>query len=281
MKKQLKLAAVAAALLTVTPLATTTIAPTNVMAETKAVKRTFTHNAYIYNKNGKKLANMYYKKGITVKTYGSAVKIKDAYYYYVGNGKYVKRANFQPKFKANTLTLPTGYGEARDQYNDLQTNGSENKLIKLSRQGVKDNVFHAESKADDHEKATAPTLTATQIKELNKYALNLLNSARKQAGVSKIKTDKNIQNKFTDQNDWDQAKYTFRVNNYPKTMTGMKKVIYNSLKKMLFNGAYSDYHSYDRANMLLKGSNTRAGIWFSGNSKTAVLNWGVADLPSE
>lgn len=64
-------------------------------------------------------------------------------------------------------------------------------------------------------------------------------------------------------------------------MTGMKHVIYNSLKKMLFNGAYSDYHSYDRANTLLRHSNTRAGIWFSGNSKTAVLNWGVANLPTE
>lgn len=198
MKKQIKIATIAAALLTVAPIITTT---TTAIAATKATKRTLTHNAYIYSPNAKKLGKMYYEKGTTVKTYGPATKIKGKYYYYIGKDKYVKRANFQAEVTANTFKLPTGYSAALEKYNDLQTNGSENKLIKLSKQGVKNNTFHSESKTDDHEKATAPTLTSSQMKELNKYALNLLNSARKQAGSTEIKTDNNIQSKFTDQND--------------------------------------------------------------------------------
>lgn len=281
MKRSIKLAAVAAAFLTMAPVAIAVSTPITTYAATKAVKLTIIHNAYIFNKNGKKLNNMYYKKGAKVAVYGDAIKIKGKYYYSVGNAKYVKRANFATPVSANAFQLPAGYADALENYNDLQTDGSENKLIRISKQGVKDNVFHADNKADSKEKATAPTLTTAQMKELNKYALKLLNSARKQAKSTQIKTDYNIQSKFTDENDWDQTTYTFQVKNYPKTMTGMKRVIYNSLKKILFNGAYSDYHSYDRANMLLRHSNTRAGIWFSGNSKTAVLNWGVANLPSE
>lgn len=281
MNKRFNLAVVAAALMTVAPIATNATTSSTTFAATNSVRRTLTSNAFIYSKSAKRLGSMFYKKGAKVKTYGAAVKIKGKYYYYIGKNQYIKRANFEAAVNANTIKLPTDYASALDKYNNLQTDGSENKMIKLSKEAVKNNNFHSESKTDDHTKATAPQLTTSQMKELNNYALQLLNSARKQADVSTIKTDYNIQSKFTDENDWDQVKYTFQVKNYPKTMTGMKHVVYNSLKKMLFNGAYSDYHSFDRANTLLKDSNTRAGIWLSGNSKNAVLNWGVANLASE
>lgn len=284
MKKNIKITAiVAAALFTAAPIATVAVNATNtpVSAATQATKRKLIANAYIYNKNAKRLGTMYYKKGTKVATYGEAIKINGKYYYSVGSGKYVKRANFQAQDTANTIKMPAGYYGSLRRAENLQTDSSEKKMVTLSKEGVKNNVFHSESTADDKEKATPMTLTTAQKEELNNYATKLLNEARKQVNSKKVYVNLNIQDRFTNDNNWDAVTYTFKTKNYQSNMTGMKRVIYNSLKKMLFNAAYPDFHSFARADTLLKDANSEVGIWFSGNDTNAVLNWGVNVLPTD
>ena len=56
--------------------------------------KTLKHNAYIYNKHGKRIGKAKIKKGKSLATYGSPVKIHGKKYYLVGKGKYVKFNNF-------------------------------------------------------------------------------------------------------------------------------------------------------------------------------------------
>lgn len=52
------------------------------------------HNAYVYNGSAKRTNNRVYKKGTSLKTYGSAVTIKGKKYYVIGVRQYVKKNNF-------------------------------------------------------------------------------------------------------------------------------------------------------------------------------------------
>ncbi|WEV43068.1 SLAP domain-containing protein [Lactobacillus sp. ESL0684] len=60
----------------------------------KAKKRTLKHNAYVYNKKGKRANKKVLKKNKKVKTYGTK-KINGKKYYSIGHGHYVKVANFK------------------------------------------------------------------------------------------------------------------------------------------------------------------------------------------
>ncbi|CCI84881.1 surface layer protein [Lactobacillus pasteurii DSM 23907 = CRBIP 24.76] len=74
---------------------TTTTTDTKKPAKTtKAVKRTLKHNAYVYNKAGKRVNKKALKKGKKVSTYGKAVKLKGKAFYQIGKNSYVKKANF-------------------------------------------------------------------------------------------------------------------------------------------------------------------------------------------
>lgn len=60
-------------------------------------KRKLSHNAYIYNKCGKRSGKRVLKKNKRVNTYGSAKKINGKKYYAIGKNKFIKKANFQIK----------------------------------------------------------------------------------------------------------------------------------------------------------------------------------------
>ena len=57
--------------------------------------RTLTHNAYVYKSSKKRANKVTLKKGSSVTTYGSAVKLANGKLYYrIGQTQYVKKANF-------------------------------------------------------------------------------------------------------------------------------------------------------------------------------------------
>lgn len=56
--------------------------------------RLLKHGAYVYNGSGNRDNNLKYKKGHSLATYGSAVKIMGKRYYKIGIHQYVKVANF-------------------------------------------------------------------------------------------------------------------------------------------------------------------------------------------
>ncbi|WEV71297.1 SLAP domain-containing protein [Lactobacillus sp. ESL0785] len=58
------------------------------------IKQKLTRNAYIYNKNGKRIGKTLLKKGAQFTTYGDPVKIGGKQYFIVGAGQYVKAVNF-------------------------------------------------------------------------------------------------------------------------------------------------------------------------------------------
>lgn len=59
-------------------------------------KRTLTHNAYVYDKDGQRVASSdKLLKGTDQTTYGSSKKINGKKFYIIGDNKYVKRANFR------------------------------------------------------------------------------------------------------------------------------------------------------------------------------------------
>ena len=53
------------------------------------------HNAYVYSRYGNRLGKKVFKKNHLVRTYGSSVTIKKKKYYIVGQGTYMKVANFK------------------------------------------------------------------------------------------------------------------------------------------------------------------------------------------
>ncbi|WEV71440.1 Rib/alpha-like domain-containing protein [Lactobacillus sp. ESL0785] len=63
------------------------------------LKRKLTHNAYIYNKYGKRVGKQVLKVGKVMKTYGEPVKIRGKKFYQIGNGHYLKAANFPTSIK--------------------------------------------------------------------------------------------------------------------------------------------------------------------------------------
>ncbi|MCT6892218.1 MAG: SLAP domain-containing protein [Lactobacillus sp.] len=65
----------------------------NKLGKTPITRNVF-HNAYIYDKNGKRLNNKVLKKNKHVRVYGKAFKMKNKLYYIIGKKQFVKKANF-------------------------------------------------------------------------------------------------------------------------------------------------------------------------------------------
>lgn len=61
----------------------------------KHVNRRLKHNAYIYNKRGRRVTHKVLKKGKHIKVYSKAIKIHGKYYYQISKNRYVKKANFR------------------------------------------------------------------------------------------------------------------------------------------------------------------------------------------
>lgn len=61
----------------------------------KYVNRRLKHNAYIYNKRGRRVTHKVLKKGKHIKVYSKAIKIHGKYYYQISKNRYVKKANFR------------------------------------------------------------------------------------------------------------------------------------------------------------------------------------------
>ena len=77
----------------------------------QATKQKLTHNAYIYNQLGKRVKKSgVYKKGQTLNTYGSVVKIRGKKYFTIGKNRFVKAANVKlitASKSANEEVVPT------------------------------------------------------------------------------------------------------------------------------------------------------------------------------
>ena len=66
----------------------------NTTKKTRATKRTLKHNAYIYDKKGKRVGKKVLKKHSKVSTYGKAIKLHGKNFYRISKNQYVKKANF-------------------------------------------------------------------------------------------------------------------------------------------------------------------------------------------
>ncbi|MBD5431219.1 MAG: hypothetical protein HDR41_01915 [Lactobacillus sp.] len=72
----------------------TTKTSKNTTKKAHAIKRTLKHNAYIYDKKGKRVGKKVLKKHSKVSTYGKAIKLHGKNFYRISKNQYVKKANF-------------------------------------------------------------------------------------------------------------------------------------------------------------------------------------------
>ena len=71
-------------------------------------KRTLKKNAFVYNKNGKRVGTKLLKKNAKVTTYGDPVSINGKSYFIIDNNRYVKAANFASATKEANNVLADG-----------------------------------------------------------------------------------------------------------------------------------------------------------------------------
>ena len=71
-------------------------------------KRTLKKNAFVYNKNGKRVGTKLLKKNAKVTTYGDPVSINGKSYFIIDNNRYVKAANFASAAKEANNVLADG-----------------------------------------------------------------------------------------------------------------------------------------------------------------------------
>lgn len=165
--------------------------------------------------------------------------------------------------KENHISLPDGYVEAV-QNSNFRSNPT---TTKLSNEGMTKNIFTSESKADDELHINSKNLTPAQKKEINDFALRLINEVRNQAGVdnwvysdkaqavsdrvAQIYEEDNMGLSTShDQRALNQVDKEFNINSaevmagdpissYEEdkidTMTGLKHAVFNDITSMLFN----------------------------------------------
>mgnify|MGYP002409982310 FL=1 len=315
-----KIITVSAAVTLLAPVAATTINPTtnNVQAATKS--RKLTHNAYIYKANGKRANKKILKKGTYVKS-SSIKKIKGKNYYHIGKNQYIKVTNTKKQnhvdntsklgkyvynggdqnkvYKEDTIKLPSGYNDTTVQ----EAVNNPSILDKQTAEGNKINKFVSESKADDDEKVDPTNLTTSQKQEINKFAIRLLNEARVQAGVNKVKTSQrtlklalDVANEYQinnrdifengkpahyipgivkaarengvniDDNYIEDAAIIFDIK--PQTMTELKNTIYINLLSFLFNK-----NEYYHASDILDPTNVYSAVAISYAKGSPMSHW--------
>ncbi|MBA1393472.1 hypothetical protein EQ500_06265, partial [Lactobacillus sp. XV13L] len=103
----------------------------------EATKRSLKHNAFIYNRYGKRVKHSkVLKKGQLVDTYGDPIKIRGHKYYIVAHNRFVKVANF-PAATAKAKKLIQGANEGNS-VNLIEKNIMHNAYL-YNKQGKRDN----------------------------------------------------------------------------------------------------------------------------------------------
>lgn len=265
-------------------------APRVVQASTKKyLKVKGNKKVRLYKANGKK--SKYYAKAkkkyaYTSKKYLKVSKKKRLAYKIGDNSHYILAKNVKlvktsSAYKKATIKLPKGYTRAA--LLKAYKGKPSNSFIKASMKGMNSNSFSrtkaAESKKDNQTKINPAKLTSSQRKELAKFSLRLINSARKDLGLKpwvyssgvetlaqNIATEYNKNNRGIQDGDHYVAgivrackKNGLNLNdNYVEdmagfaytgdkmTMTQMKKNVYFGLKQMIFG--YTGSTELDRKN---------------------------------
>lgn len=185
----------------------------------------------------------------------------------------------------SSITLPKGYTAKRILAVNNNKISKKNKkaLIKASKKGMKENVFHS-NENEKGEMVDVTNLTYSQKIEINKYALSLINSARKQMNKkpwvlnkSAIKFADRVAKEYYNNNKsvWDPDHYVAGItraavasglknagqvyedetglpissefNGHTRSMYALKEQIYFNVKQMLFGGYYGRAGDYDNS----------------------------------
>lgn len=182
-----------------------------------------------------------------------------------------------------TITLPAGYTKQRilNVNNNRISNYDKQALITASINGMKNNTFYDNNAKDKTEIVDTNNMTYAQKLEINRYALSLINSARRQMGKQAWVLNKSAMN-FADRvareyynngrSVWDSDHYvagitraavasglknagqvyedesglpiTSQFRGTERTMYALKEQIYFNVKQMLFGGFYGTASQY-------------------------------------
>lgn len=175
------------------------------------------------------------------------------------------------------ITLPAGYTKQRilNANNNRLSNNDKKALVQASAQGMKQNQFFDNNAQDKTTMVNTTNMTWNQKVEINRYALNLINSARSQMGkkgwilnTSAISFADKVAKEYynNDKSDWDADHYvagitraavasglknagqvyedesglpvTSQYRGSMRSMYALKEQIYFNVKQMLFGGFY-------------------------------------------
>lgn len=217
-------------------------------------------------------------------TMGGASIVQNAQSSVINSSSHISPVKSTQK-TASSISLPKGYTAKRILAVNNNKISKKNKkaLINASKKGMKENVFYGDE-AEKSEMVDVTNLTYNQKIEINKYALKLINSARKQMGrktwvlnKSAIKFADKVAQEYHDNNKsvWDPDHYVAGItraavasglknagqvyedetglpissefNGHTRSMYVLKQQIYFNVKQMLFGGYYGRASDYDNS----------------------------------
>lgn len=192
----------------------------------------------------------------------------------------------QQATEQTTIKLPSGYTKQRilNVNNNRISSADKNALIQASMQGMKQNNFYDNKASDKQEWVNTVNMTYNQKVEINRYALSLINSARRQMGKQPWILNKSamafadrVANEYYNNNKsvWDPNHYVAGITRAAvasglknagqvyedetglpayssnpttyRTMYDLKEQIYFNVKQMLFGGFYGTTAQYGLA----------------------------------
>ena len=181
------------------------------------------------------------------------------------------------------ITLPAGYTKQRilDVNNNRISNTDKQALVEASRQGMEQNQFYDNNPQDKQTMVDTLHLNYNQKVNISNYAVNVINSARRQMGKqdwklndSAISFADRVATEYTNNNksDWDADHYTpgitraavasglknagqvyedeaglpitSQYNSSIRSMYSLKEQIYFNIKQMVFGGYYGSMSNF-------------------------------------
>ena len=181
------------------------------------------------------------------------------------------------------ITLPAGYTQQRvlDANNNRLSNADKQALVESSRQGMEQNKFYDNNPQDKQTMVDTTNMNHDQKVNISNYAVNVINSARRQMGKqdwklndSAISFADRVATEYTnnDKSDWDADHYvagitraavasglkdagqvyedeaglpiTSQYDSSIRSMYSLKEQVYFNIKQMLFGGYYGSMSNF-------------------------------------
>ena len=181
------------------------------------------------------------------------------------------------------ITLPAGYTKQRvlDANNNRLSSADKQALVDASRQGMEQNTFYDANAQDKQVMVDTVNLNHDQKVDISNYAVNVINSARRQMGKQNWKLNDSaisfadrVANEYTNNNksDWDADHYvagitraavasglkdagqvyedeaglpiTSQYDSSIRSMYSLKEQVYFNIKQMLFGGYYGSMSNF-------------------------------------